>query len=213
MFRTYLLTLSLLLSAAGVSYADTIYNVSVNTSGLSGTTGSIDFQFNFGNGETQAATVTISNLTGGTNGAQTPTGEVTGGPFPAPVTISNGYAGGINNSGYNDYFETFTYGNTLRFTVDFSGPAVTAPDGFSTGNSEFFFSEFTDVNGINPAPGTDPNGVAATISVNPNGSFTATAVSANANLSFVPEPGSLWLTLGAGLALLSGVFVRRRRMS
>jgi hypothetical protein len=213
MLRPYLLTLTLLLSATGLSYADSVYNITVNTSALAGTQGSIDFQFNFGNGETQGATATISNPIGGTNGTQTPTGDVTGGPFPAPVAISNGYTGGVNDSGYNDYFETFTYGKTLLFSVTLGGPAVNAPDGFSTGNSEFFFSMFTDVNGLDPAPGTDSNGVAGTLTVNPNGSITAVAVSPNFNSSFVPEPASFWLTLGAGLILLSGVLLRRHKLS
>lgn len=204
MLKTCLVTLSLLLSAAGLSLADSVYQVSVNTSSLAGTTGSIDFQFNFGTGESQAASVTIYNLSGGSNGTATPTGDVSGGPFPNPVTIGNGYP----SSGYNDYFESYTFGNTLNFDLDFGGPAVTAPDGFSSGNSEFYFSMFTDQNGIDRAPGTDSNGVAGTITVNPNGSFTLTAVSPN--LNFVPEPASVCLTLTAG-AMLLGATVRRRR--
>ncbi len=204
LLKPYLLTFSLLLCAAGAAQADTIYQVSVNTNSLSGTTGSLDFQFNFGNGETQAASVTISNLTGGTNGSGTSSGQVSGGPFPAVVTIGNGYPA----SGYNDYFETYTYGRTLNFSLDFSGPAVNAPSGVSTGNSEFYFSMFSDQNGVTPAPGTDTNGLAGTVVINPNGSSTTTNVSPN--LSFSPEPGSLCLTLGAGLLLGSAAFLRRR---
>ena len=206
MLKYSLLTCSLLLCAAGSAHADIVYQVSVNTASLSGTNGSIDFQFNFGNGETQAANVTISNLTGGTNGTATPAGQVTGGPFPAPVTISNGYP----SSGYNDYFESYTFGNRLAFSVDFGGPAVNAPDGFSSGNSEFYFSMFSDPNGVTPAPGTDANGVAGTVTINPNGSSTTTTVSPN--LSFSPEPGSLWLTFGAALMLGGAGFLRRRAL-
>ncbi len=203
MLKSYLLTFGLLLGVAGAVQADAVYQVSVNTSSLSGTTGSLDFQFNFGTGETQAASVTISNFTGGTNGGATSTGQASGGPFPAAVTIGSGYP----SSGYNDYFETYTYGSTLKFSLDFSGPAVTAPDGVSSGNSEFYFSMFSDPNGITPAPGTDMNGVAGTVVINPDGSSTTTNVSPN--LSFSPEPGSLWLTLGAGFAF-GAVFLRRR---
>ena len=198
-----LLTFGLLLSVAGVVQADALYQVSVNTASLAGTTGSIDFQFNFGNGEKQAASVAITGLTGGTNGTATSTGQASG-AFPGTVTIANGYP----TSGYNDFFETYTYGSTLKFALDFSGPAVTAPNGTSTGNSEFYFSLISDVNGITPAPGTNSNGVAGTVAINPNGSATATAVSSN--LSFAPEPSSLWLTLGAGLTLAGAAFLRRR---
>jgi len=178
MLKSYLLTFGLLLGA-GAAQADAVYQVSVNTSSLSGTTGSLDFQFNFGTGETQSASVTISNFTGGTNGGATSTGQASGGPFPAAVTIGSGYL----SSGYNDYFETYTYGSTLKFSLDFSGPAVTAPDGVSSGSSEFYFSMFSDPNGITPAPGTDMNGVAGTVVINPDGSSTTTNVSPN--LSFL----------------------------
>lgn len=204
MHKSYLLTLSLLLCAAGAAQADTVYQVSVNTGSLAGTTGSLDFQFNFGNGETQAASVTISNFAGGINGGATSVGQVTGGQLPTPVTIGSGYP----SSGFNDYFETYTYGTSLKFSLDFSGPAVTAPNGVSSGNTEFFFSMFTDQNGTVPAPGTDVNGVAGTAVINPNGSITTTNISPN--LSVSPEPNSMWLTLAAGLTLAVAAFSRRR---
>ncbi len=206
MFKSYLLTFGLLLCAAGAAQADTTYQVFVNTSNLAGKTGSLDFQFNFGSGALQAANVTVSNFTGGANGTGTSTGQVSGGPLPAAVTLGNGYPA----SGYNDYFETYTYGSALKFSLDFSGPAVNAPYGSSSGNSEFYFSMFSDPNGTTPAPGTDTNGVAGTAVVNPDGSITTNSVSPN--LSFSPEPGSLWLTLGAGL-MLGVAFVRRRATS
>ena len=203
MRKSYLFAFVTLLCATGAAHADTTYQVFVNTSSLAGKTGSLDFQFNFGNGATQAATVTVSNPLGGTNGAASSAGQVTGGPFPSAVAIGNGYPG----SGYNDYFEAYTFSSSLNFSLTFSGPAVTAPNGVSSGNSEFYFSMFSDSNGITPAPGTDMNGVAGTVAFNPNGSFTLTRVSPN--LSFAPEPSSLWLTLGAGLTL--GAALLRRR--
>jgi hypothetical protein len=175
--------------------------VAVNTSSISGTNGSIDFQFNAGNRETQAATVTLSGLSGGTLGSESNTGAVTGGPLPSAVTIGTGTA-------YNDLFETFKYGSTLTFTLDFSGPAVNAPNGLSTGNSEFFFSMFSDADGYDPVLTSDPNGVAANVTVNPSGSITAAAVSPQA--AFVPEPGSFAL-MGSALALLIGT--RKRLFS
>ena len=209
MRKCYLLTLSLLVCAAGAAQADVIYQVSVNTSSLTGTTGSLDFQFNFGNvgpigGATQGASVTVSNLTGGSNGIGAASGQVSGGPFPAPVTIGNG-------KGFNDYFETFAYGGALKVSLDFSGPAVNAPDGFSTGSSDFVFSIFSDPNGTIGAPGTDVNGIAGTVTINPDGTSTTAAVSPN--LSFSPEPGSMWLTLAAGLLLGIPAFSRRRSVS
>ena len=86
MNKTNLAVLTALLCGASAAHADAIYQLAVNTSSISGTNGSIDFQFNAGNGETQAATVTLLNLTGGTLGSETNTGEVSG-TLPAAVMI------------------------------------------------------------------------------------------------------------------------------
>jgi len=200
--KSNLLAFAVFLWAVTTVHADAIYQVSVNTSSIAGTTGSLDFQFNNGNGEKQAATVTILNFTGGTISNPSTMGEVSGGPLPAAVTIGNGVQ---TNSGLDDLFETYTYGSSLKFTLDFGGPAVTAPNGLSTGNSEFFFSMFSDVGGTVPVLTSDPNGVAATVTVNPNGSISSTAVSPAVN--FVPEPGSVAL-VGTAFGLLIGM--RRR---
>ena len=203
MRKSYLLAVGLLLWTAHAAHADAIYQVAVNTSSIAGTAGSLDFQFSAGSGETQAASARILNFAGGTLGSASRVGEVTGGPLPSAVTIGNGVQ---SNSGLNDFFETFTYGSSLTFTLNLSGPAVTAPNGMSTGGSEFFFLMFSDANGVNPVLTTDPNGVAATVTVNPNGSTSTAAVSRA--VSFVPEPGSVAL-VGSALALLIGMQKRR----
>jgi hypothetical protein len=115
----------------------------MNTSSIFGTLGSLDFQFKPGPLITQAATVQITNFSGGTSvGAPQTIGDVTGGPLPAAFTINN-------TNVVNDYFQSFTYGNSLSFDLTFSGPAVTSPNGQSTSTSEFTFSTFSDQAGVN----------------------------------------------------------------
>ena len=181
------------LAAAAVD-ADTLISVVENTSSISGTSGSLDFQFDPGPLVTQAASVEILNFTGGSFlGAPSTTASVSGGPLPSAVTIANSGA-------FNDYFQDYLYGNKLSFTLDFGGPAVNSPNGMSTSTSLFTFSTFSDANGVNPVLTADPNGEALTVSVSLDGTLALAAVSPDVRI--LPEPGSLWLLSGA-FALLS----------
>jgi hypothetical protein len=182
--------------------ADT-YNVTVDTSSISRTSGAIDFQFNPGPLVTQAATLQIlSFMSNGTlaNCAADiqgfcPTGDVTG-TLPATVTFDNG-------TGFNDYFDSFTFGDSISFTVSLSGPALSSPDGVSTSGSSFAFSMFSNAAGTTPVLTTDTvNGFAYVVNVNLDGTTTATNFLPGA--SAVPEPGSGSL-LGA-LAALAALF-------
>jgi hypothetical protein len=181
---------------AGSAFADVVVQVDANTSSISGTFGSVDFQFNGGPLSYQSATVLISNFTtdGSFGGTQQDTGDVTGGPIPNPITISN-------TDVDNEDFETFLFGNSLKFDLTFSGPAVTAPDGTSLSTSVFTFSMFSDPAGTIPVLTPNPNGAAATVTVNLNGTLTALAISPNVA---VPEPSYTWFAAG-GLLLLSAL--------
>jgi hypothetical protein len=188
--------------AANAALADPIYVVTMNTSGASGTTGSLDFQFDPGPLMTQAATVQITFFTGGSFvGLPQTLGGVTG-ELPAPITINN-------TSQLNDYFQSFTFGNSLSFVVSFSGPAVDSPNGTSTSTSEFAFSTFSDQNGTVPVLTSDPNGISATAVVNLNGSVKTSSISPDIQVQLAPEPGTLSMFIGAVAAL--GCFKLRRR--
>src|ERR1035441_2524168 len=131
---------ALLACLAGVVSADTItYGVTVNTSSISGTAGSLDFQFNPGPLVTQAASLQILSFAsnGSLAGSPSLTGDVTGGPMPATLAFDNG-------TGFNDYFEGLTFGSILSFNVSLFGPALSAPDGASTSGSVFAFGMFSD---------------------------------------------------------------------
>jgi hypothetical protein len=185
------------------------YDVTVNTSSISGTTGSLDFNFNPGSLVTQSASLQILSFT--SNGTLAGSPELTGdasGALPGTLTFDNG-------SGFNDYFEGFTFGSTLSFDVSLYGPALSSPDGTSTSGSTFAFSMFSDAAGTTPTLTSDTtDGFAFTVDVNLDGSTTVTnyssetgIVAASGPVSAVPEPGNLAL-IGLGLGAIS--LVRRR---
>jgi len=183
-----------------------IYDVTVNTSSISGTAGSLDFNFNPGPFGTQSASLQLLNfMSNGTlAGGPTLTGDVAV-TMPATLTFDNG-------TGFNDYFEGFTFGTTLSFDASLYGPALSAPDGVSTSGSTFAFSMFSDAAGTVPTLTTDTtDGFAFTVGVNLDGTTTVTNFSSQTAVAPVttstPEPGSSALLI-TGLSLL---WLLRRR--
>jgi hypothetical protein len=135
------------------------------------------------------------------------TGDVSG-SLPGTVSFDNG-------SGYNDYFTAFTYGDTISFLVNVSGPAIDALDGISTSGSSFAFSMFSDPDGTIPVLTTDSvNGFAFTENINLDGTVSTTAASSELTATIVnpivtPESGTLPL-LCCGLGVLALIYKRRK---
>jgi hypothetical protein len=201
MHKFQILAVTLCLAAGSSAFADVVAQVDANTGSISGMLGSVDFQFNGGALSYQPATVLISDFTtdGTFGGTLQDFGDVTGGPIPGPITISNTDAD-------NEHFETFRFGNSLEFDLTFSGPTVTAPNGTSLSTSVFTFSMFSNTAGTIPVLTPNPSGAAATVTVNLNGTLTALAISPNVA---VPEPAYTWLA-GGGLLLLGVLRLRGR---
>jgi len=206
MFKTTFLLLVLLFGAVGSAMADGLtYDVTVDTSSIAGTSGSLDFQFNPGALVTQTANLQIEDFTSdGTLGGSILTGDAVGG-LPGTVSLDN-------LTGFNDYFTGFTYGSTLSFLLNLSGPAVTSPDGISTSGSEFAFSMFSDAGGTLPVLTSDSvNGYALTSGINLDGTATitnnSTQLAVTTPITAAPEP-SMLLLLGSGLTSL--IFLRRK---
>lgn len=195
----------LFLCAASVATAGPItYAVAVNTSSVAGTAASLDFNFNPGPLVSQSAFLQILGFAsdGTLAGAPTLTGDVAGGPLPAALTFDNG-------SGFNDYFDGFTFGTTLTFSVRLYGPALSSPDGTSPSGSTFAFSMFSDAAGTMPVLTTDvADGFAFKVDVNLDGTTAVTNFSSQTSVgqlsSGVPEPNSLAL-VGTALAFFGCV--------
>jgi hypothetical protein len=179
-----------LLIISGCAFAAPItYSVTANTAAIAGTVGSLDFNFNPGPGFTQAASVQIIGFSsdGTVDGGALLTGDASG-SLPSTVLFDNG-------TGYNDYFQTFTYGSTLSFEISLFGPALSAPDGISTSGSAFAFSLFSDPAGTTPVLTSDlTDGFAYTVNVNLDGTTTATDYLIQSTTP-VPEPSSITLFL------------------
>lgn len=183
-----------------------MYDVTVDTSSITGTMGSLDFNFNPGPLVTQFAQLQILSFTSdGTLAGACPcgTGDVIG-QLPATLTFDNG-------TGFNDYFDDFTYGNSISFAVSLYGPALSSPDGVSTSGSTFAFSMFSDPAGVTPVLTSDTtDGFAFTVDVNLDGSTTVANFSTQTSVtqmgspgpSSVPEPGTMVLSV-IGLVCLA----------
>jgi hypothetical protein len=207
------LIVALLLVAREASAAPIIYDVTVDSSSISGTAGSLDFQFNPGPLVTQAASLQILNFSspGSLAGSPVLSGDVAG-ALPSTLTFDNG-------QGLNDYFEGFKYGSTLSFEVSLDGPALSSPDGTATSGSTFAFIMFSNAAGTIPALTTDTtNGFAFTIDVNLDGTTTVTNSSAQTTVvpvtAAIPEPGSLPLmAVSIGLWLAFAFRLQQRRQA
>ncbi len=134
---TLLLMASTLFFVSVASASTITYNVTVDTSSISGTTGSFDINFNPGPSTTQSASLQVLNFTGD--------GSLVGAPeLSGNVTDNGGSLTFDNGAALNDFFTGFKFGNMMSFDLSFFGPAVSAPDGVSDSGSSLSFSMFSD---------------------------------------------------------------------
>jgi hypothetical protein len=189
------------------------YHVTVDTSSISGTQGSLDFQFDASDLTSQTATAALTTFTGGSLiGSPTFNGDASGTLFPGPATINNTPANLVN-----ELIQDFNYGGNLSFDVTLFGDALQNPNGSpgSTFSLTLYDSRGATGNTLLSIDANTPP--ALLINVNGDGSTTVTAasgVTATPSVSAVPEPSSLALLASASAGLLGyGLFRKRERVS
>jgi hypothetical protein len=213
LLRAAVISFVLGIGASHYLMADSItYQVTVDTTAISGTAGFLDFDFAPGNGS-QAAFVSIGSLS--PSPPATALRQVNGGvsgDLPGTLTIDN-------STQFNDYFVGLGYETALTFLLTFDGPALTSPDGIASSGSTFAFGMFDSTGNI-PLLTTDPNGNTFTVDVNLDGTTTVTTFPSDGNggaaaaslvvVATVPEPSALEL-FAFGLAGLAVWRDRHRR--
>jgi len=199
------------LAVAGAARAD--YQVAIDTSAFLGST--LSMAFDLIDGGPPSNTLSVSGFaSGGTLGAMTPSGGVTG-SLPSGFSLSD-------SSLFNEYLQNIIAGTNITFTFSASanGPAAgSLPDTFS-----FFL--------LDPGTGsprfntTDPTGAASLFTLQIDGSaggllstyassgtvavatWTVTPVSL---ATAVPEPSAGALFAIGGVYLLVAGYIRRAR--
>lgn len=190
---------SLLLGSLAAANAFDVH-VTVDTSSISGQSGYLDFSLLPSAFDSQFATAEIQHFgTDGMVSANAPfiTGDASG-MLPGTLSLDNA-------TFYNDYFQDFTFGNSLSFDLLLDGPALESPDGIASGGSTFTFGMFAS-DQVTPLLSTSPNGEALDVNVNLDGTASYTTYPAGAGqpsaVQVVPEPASLTLLVSGAFGLL-----------
>ena len=192
-----LLLLGFLASAIPAS-ADS-FSVAIDTSLISGMTGSLFISYGPGISPFDPATATVAGFTGGTLGLVL----LPGGAGVLPANLA------LDNSAPVLYQQAFTYGSQTRFTLSFTGPAISSPNPGAVGGTDFalFLLDGSDA----PLLTDDPNGSIFDASIEAGtgqvsfATFTNDSNPSVVTVTSTPEPGSLLLLFSglAGLGLQS----------
>ena len=180
------LFLPLFLLASLAPAATLSYNVSVNTSGLTGGQVIVDLLCT---GVCRSVEANILNFT------PTATLGATGSLFGAPVGDLGTGLLESNNAGGDDFFQAYTFGGTFSFKLILSGA------GLDPGPNTFDATTFI-LSLYNSAGDTALVEPALQIDIAGDGSISNTTTDRRVSASLIPEPQSL-LLLASGLALLA----------
>ena len=185
-----LLLAAMLACGAGQAAAGPLYKVSIDTAPLGSGPAFLGLYF-IGLADATAATAIVTNLTGDLVGMPDVTGTVTG-AAPGPIAFSNANGG-------SDWVQSVMLGGLFSFDLSFN-------IGQGDIGSTFGWALFNDTSYL----GAD--GDLGTVSVQPvlggNDQFALALAGQLVEVQAIPEPGTAWLFLLAGLPLLA--FARRR---
>lgn len=200
-----------------IALADTIqYSVTVNTSSMAANYGYVDFQFNPSSFSTASATGEVVGFA--TNGLLNPsdpmngTSDAASGGLPGIVSLQN------TQPSPNEYWEGMTFGTTINFDLELSGPAIASPDG--DGGGTFILDFYNDAGYLFTADSQNDIPV-FTLDINGDGStspmnYASTAAGGTPVVSFIgptavaatPEPSGICLS---GTGVLLALFGMRKR--
>ncbi len=200
-----LLVLALIMFAASSAFASlSTYDVTINTSSLSGSNGYLYLQYNPFGTNPVASTGTVSGFsTDGTLGAQDTVDVVNGsavtGTLPGSVVFAN-------TNGINDYNHAIQFGSSISFVLALNN----ATSNNNSGTSTFSLGLFADAAGSTPlvnVNGGNYAGTLLTIDLANNGTTTSSILDNTvtpASATPTPIPAAAWL-LGSGLMGLAGI--------
>ncbi len=174
------LAVGLLLAGARASAGPLDYHVSIDTSGMAGTPGSLEFQFASNPLLENPGSASVLNLATDGSVQSSPyvwSGSATGG-LPGPLVVSE------NPIQIADVGQDFTYGHSLQFDVHLS----------EAGAFSLILWDTTQNIGNNLQPSADvsANGAALVITLDTNGNVTFSE-GPGVSAAQIPEPSSLAL--------------------
>lgn len=210
--RTYKSFAAILLTLAGTAWGATVTNqISINTTSLPApTSGYLDIVFNGGGTPFQPATYSITGFATNATLSATNVSKSAGvtGQLPGTVSASNANT---------EYLQAITFGSSISFTLQFSGPALDSPTGTGSGTS-FAFSLLNSTLDGAYLTSDQNDGYLFVINIDNQGRTTSITYPTESggpsvtSIQTVPEPAG-WLTAGIGLMLVGRFFGKFRRTS
>jgi hypothetical protein len=203
MKRTFLATLLLLLGTIAAPAA-ALYQVTIDTTSLTGTSGFLNFQVGV-LGTTDPLSIVLSDFLfdGALNPAEK---DLCLGESPCPISGEIGTDPSVtfentpnNPPAFIDYLQPVVFGSQISFRLFFSGLALDNPSQ-ATGSTSFEIVLFDD--DFRPVLSDDPSigSIVSFLVEDGDLSFTNFSTNGEADVSEVPEPGTLALV---GLGLLA----------
>lgn len=173
-----------------------VFQVTVDTRSIAGTTGYVDFQLNPADLSAPEVGASILDWAGSITllGAPIVEGSVTG---SLPETVQLG-----NSTAFNDYFHEVEFGDTISFLVEFTG---NSPLPASLGTS--FALALYGADAVSPLLSDDISGSLIRFEL-ASGDPSYQAFTSLAQVTPVPLPAAAWLLLSGLTGLIS---VSRRR--
>ena len=205
--KLQLLIIALVGFVGSSAFAALSYDVSVDTTSLSGTSGYLYFQYVPINAVESTAMVFNFATTGTLSASPSPAGTLGG--STGTLTTGTGAVTFDTANNATDYNHGIQFGTNLNFSLLLNAPVPGAPAG---GVSTFSLGLFADEAGLTPllnTTGVNGSVPGTLFMVNLFNDGTASTQVLTPQATVVPIPAAIWL-LGSGLVGLVGIRRRSR---